>query len=176
MEEGRKPGAGIMEADEHPVTTVFTVQPSLHPRYSTNRVSWRVTIVGERAVTPHLVVRFMILGFVECRWWNDGIVKTVVTWRSSASMIPVPGYQEKTPDDELQKIPHTKARNSSLNRDTNPHSSSDRLVGLAVKASASRAESPGFESRLRRDFSGSSHTSDLKNWHSGGYPARRLAL
>ena len=31
-----------------------------------------------------------------------------------------------------------------------------------VKASASRAEDPGFESRLHRDFSGSSHTSDLK--------------
>ena len=29
-----------------------------------------------------------------------------------------------------------------------------RLVGLAVKASASRAEGPGFESRLRRDFFG----------------------
>ena len=37
-----------------------------------------------------------------------------------------------------------------------------RLAGLVVKASASRAEDPGFESRLRRDFSGSSHTSDLK--------------
>ena len=31
-----------------------------------------------------------------------------------------------------------------------------------VKASASRAENPGFESRLRRDFSGSSHTSDFE--------------
>ena len=31
-----------------------------------------------------------------------------------------------------------------------------------VKASASRVEDPGFESRLRQDFSGSSHTSDLK--------------
>ena len=31
---------------------------------------------------------------------------------------------------------------------------SDRLVGLVVKASASRAEDPGFESRLGRDFSG----------------------
>ena len=31
-----------------------------------------------------------------------------------------------------------------------------------LEASASRAEDPGFESRLRRDFSGSSHTSDLK--------------
>ena len=37
-----------------------------------------------------------------------------------------------------------------------------RLVGLLVKASVFGAEDPGFESRLRRDFSGSSHTSDLK--------------
>ena len=37
-----------------------------------------------------------------------------------------------------------------------------RLVGLVVTASASRAEGPGFESHLRRDFPGSSHTSDLK--------------
>ena len=36
------------------------------------------------------------------------------------------------------------------------------IVGLVVKASASRAEDPGFESRLRRDFSGVEHTSDLK--------------
>ena len=36
------------------------------------------------------------------------------------------------------------------------------LAGLVVKASASRAEDPGFESRGRRDFSGSSHTSDLR--------------
>ena len=38
----------------------------------------------------------------------------------------------------------------------------DRLVGLVVKASASVAEDPVFESRLRGDFSGSSHTSDFK--------------
>ena len=37
----------------------------------------------------------------------------------------------------------------------------DRLAGLVVKASASGAEDPGFESRLRWDFSGSSHTSDF---------------
>ena len=30
----------------------------------------------------------------------------------------------------------------------------DRLAGLVVKASASGAEDPGFESRLRRDFPG----------------------
>ena len=38
----------------------------------------------------------------------------------------------------------------------------DRLVGFVVKAAASVAEDPGFESRLRRYFSGSSYTSDLK--------------
>ena len=37
-----------------------------------------------------------------------------------------------------------------------------RLDGLVVKASALRVEGPGFQSRLLRDFSGSSHTSDLK--------------
>ena len=54
--------------------------------------------------------------------------------------------------------------------------SPDRLVGLVVKASASRAEDSGFESRLRRDFSGVESYQRLKNWHSSGYPARRLAL
>ena len=38
----------------------------------------------------------------------------------------------------------------------------DHLIGQVVKASASGAEDPGFESHLRRDFSGSSHTGDLK--------------
>ena len=38
----------------------------------------------------------------------------------------------------------------------------DRLVDLVVKASASRAEDPGFESRLRRDISSSGHISGLK--------------
>ena len=33
------PGAGIMEADDRQVTTVFTVQPSFHHRHSTNPVS-----------------------------------------------------------------------------------------------------------------------------------------
>ena len=38
----------------------------------------------------------------------------------------------------------------------------DCLDGLVVKVSVSRAEDLGFESRLRRDFSGSSHASDSK--------------
>ena len=48
MTKSQRPGGGIMEADDRQVTTVFTVQPSFHHRHSTNRVSWSVTIVGER--------------------------------------------------------------------------------------------------------------------------------
>ena len=41
--------------------------------------------------------------------------------------------------------------------------SRDQLVGLVVKASALRAEDPGYDSRLHcGDFSGLSATSDLK--------------
>ena len=50
------------------------------------------------------------------------------------------------------------------------------LVGLVVKASASKAEDPGFESRLRRDFFRVESYSWLNNWHSSGYPAWRLVL
>ena len=39
----------------------------------------------------------------------------------------------------------------------------DHLAGHVVKASTSRVEDPGFESRLFRNFSKSSHTSDLKS-------------
>ena len=39
---------------------------------------------------------------------------------------------------------------------------SDRLVGLVVRASTSRAEDPGFVFHMQRDFSGSCHTSDLR--------------
>ena len=42
------------------------------------------------------------------------------------------------------------------------HKGNDGLVGLVVEASASRVEGLGFESRLWWDFSGLSHTSDLK--------------
>ena len=43
-----------------------------------------------------------------------------------------------------------------------PFVSIDRLGGLELKASALGAQDPGFESRLRGDFSRLSHTCDLK--------------
>ena len=58
--------------------------------------------------------------------------------------------------------PHGFSARTARPRVSVPRQRKDRLVGLVVKASASRAEDPVFESRLRRSFSGSSHTTDLK--------------
>ena len=41
-----------------------------------------------------------------------------------------PDYPEKTTDDQLQKMPHTKAQRFKPNRDSNPHNS----IGKARKA------------------------------------------
>ena len=61
-------------------------KPSIMKRYHRRRTTrWCVTARSPTMVTLHDA------RFVECRWWNDGwTVKTVVTWRSSAFMIPVP--------------------------------------------------------------------------------------
>ena len=109
---GQRPGAGIMEADDRQVTTVFTVQPSFHDRPSANRVSWSVTIVGKRwgGVWPSLanVQSLLTSSFTDdgnASWcwvcqgpivehFDGWTVKTVVTWRSSASMIPAPGQSD----------------------------------------------------------------------------------
>ena len=71
----KRPGVGIMEADDRQVTTVFSVQPSLHHRHSTNGVLWSFVILGLSSADGGMTV---------------GLVKTVVTWRSSASMITGP--------------------------------------------------------------------------------------
>ena len=54
------------------------------------------------------------------------------------------------------------AMNLALVKLTMISPSAHRPVGLVVKASSLSAEDPVFESHLRRDFSGSSHTNDLK--------------
>ena len=48
----------------------------------------------------------------------------------------------------------TTAVANTITATTTVTSGSDHLVGLVVKASASRVEDPGFESRLHRDFFG----------------------
>ena len=57
--------------------------------------------------------------------------------------------------DTRGNLPRNKQRGSSP-------LASDRLFGLVVKASASRSEDPGFESPLRRDFSGVESYQQLK--------------
>ena len=53
-------------------------------------------------------------------------------------------------------------------RSAHPH----HLVSLVVRRPPRERKSPGSNPALAGIFSGSSHT----NWHSSGYPARRLAL
>ena len=50
-----------------------------------------------------------------------------------------------------------------------------RLVGLVVRRPPRERKIPGSSPVCAGIFSGSSHTSDSKNWHSSGYPSRRLA-
>ena len=261
-----------MEADDCQVTTVFSPtvipplaldRPSIMKRYHRRRTTkWGVTARSPTMVTFHDT------RFVECRWLNDGwTVKTVVTWRSLASMIPAPdvlflwGSQAWfLPEQQDCRVSCTRTcksrsryfeilawlfaevenkkkqkKHGSLTGIVEPRvgktctglwkwgtihiqvpasandgivalgkvlspvclqspydcprsgtnvglvelrsfPTSDRLVGLVVEASASRAEDPGFESRLRRDFFGVESYQWLKNWHSSGYPARSLAL
>ena len=68
-------------------STISTRQTEYHKGYHRQQTTrWGVSACSPTMVTLHGT------GFVECRWWNDGwTVKTVVTWRSSASMIPAPG-------------------------------------------------------------------------------------
>ena len=64
-------------------------KPSIMKRYHRRRTCSHTS--SRRSPT---MVTLHDTGFVECRWWNDGwTVKTVVTWRSSASMIPAPAVE-----------------------------------------------------------------------------------
>ena len=58
--------------------------------------------------------------------------------------------------------------------------SSYTLISLCIAGTprwpSGKAEDPKFESRLRRAFFGVESYQWLKNWHSSGYPARRLVL
>ena len=61
-------------------------KPSIMKRYHRRWTTrWGATACSPTMVTLHDT------RFVECWWWNDGrTVKTVVTWRSSTSMVPAP--------------------------------------------------------------------------------------
>ena len=77
-------------------------------------------------------------------------------------IIPCTHDKSVNKKDNYLSIPALHTTNLDHCRDLCNFLSFDRPVGHVVKASARKAEGPEFESRLRRDFSGSSHTSDLK--------------
>ena len=160
-------GTSIIEADDRQVTTVFTVQPSFHHRHWTNpsimkRYHRRWTCNHTSPRRSPMMVTLHDTGFVECRWWNDGwTVKTVVTWLSSASMMLAPGLKSSL--SFLQNSPSTKTLQLWQKLPPlPPQSPLPPPPPPRWPASTSGAEDPRFESHLRRDFSGSSHTSDLK--------------
>ena len=104
---------------------------------------------------------------------------------SSSSSSTVSGKLVETPCPCLYRSGHCVSHlyPALLHPQQNLVSQSRHLVLVCVpprwpsgKASASRAEDPGFKSRLRRDFFRVESYQWLKNWHSSGYPARRLAL
>ena len=99
------PGAGIMEADDRQVTTVFTVQPSFHHQHSTNQVSWSVTIVNERQNEVWLHIRwqwscFMILGLSSA---DDGMTAELWKLSSLAGRRP-PWYRPQVSSDPQHQL------------------------------------------------------------------------
>ena len=91
-------GPDIMEADNRRVTSLHSPtvippsvldEPSIMKRHRRRRTCSHIS--PRRSPT---MVTLYDTRFVGCRWWNNGwTVKTVVTWRSSASVIPAPGSQ-----------------------------------------------------------------------------------
>ena len=76
--------------------------------------------------------------------------------------ILTPGQPVTAPQTTRVLIPSKQLVSLDQERQGAIPESPDRLIDLVVKASSSRAADPGFDSGLRRGFSGSSHTSDVK--------------
>ena len=115
-----------MEADDRQVTTVS--QSNRHSTIGTRQTEYQEVLPSSANVQSHLTLSFAddgnALWYSVCRMpmveWRLDCVETVVTWRSSASMIPAPGVDSRTHHGE------------------------------------------GEGGGGKGDFSGSSHTSDLK--------------
>ena len=81
--------------------------------------------------------------------------------KACAYLLPVSGFVKRT-GYGVSQVTFTRLTQFLDPHDRRLSSTGHRLTGQVVKAFASGAEDPGFESRLRQDFSWSSHTSDLK--------------
>ena len=101
--QARKPEAGIMEADKTTKWRQFS-QSNRHSTISTRQTQYHEALPSSVNVQPHLTSSFAddsnASWYSVCRVTvvDDGwTVKTVVTWRSSASMIPAPDVLTVTP-------------------------------------------------------------------------------
>ena len=91
-------------------------------------------------------------------WHNFGLITTKLRFTVSTEMFPSAVRDVFTVSCwwRAKYVTHLVAPVTSFSPTVN------RLAGPVVKASTSGAEDQGFESRLQRDFSAPSHTSDLK--------------
>ena len=124
--------------------------------YKVANTNWQTNVLDSRKVTQLNLLRLKSLKFpIQTNVHAAQVLKPPIT---------------------LAALPHLRRFEAPDMAQSSGCPQEDRLVGLVVKASASRAEGPGFESRLRRDFFGVESHQGLKNWHFSGYPARHLAL
>ena len=110
----------------------FTVQPSFH--HCTRQTEYHEALTSSANDEVRCDCKFADDGnaswysgrFVECRWWNDGrTVKTVVNWRSSASMIPTPG--------RVKQVTYTDTLAANLPKAMSSIASSNRTGWLGVE-------------------------------------------
>ena len=95
---GRRPSSDDSFHNPTAIPTSALDKPSIMKRYHRRRTCSHTS--PRRSPT---MVTLNDIRFVECRWWNDGwTVKTVVTWRPSASMIPAPGVWEVSAQKGIQ--------------------------------------------------------------------------
>ena len=110
----------------------------------TNNLFYFGLMLGSAQLSGNRFLNFGILAFLET---PSTIVALFVMTRSVDHALTILSLRQ------AHNIIKVGTRSASVGLLT-PLCSGDRLVGLAVKASTSRAEDPVFESRLRRDFSG----------------------
>ena len=91
------------------------------------------------------MVTFHDSRFVESRWWNDGwTVKTVVTWRWSACMIPAPDMHAVQLDGHRQHQGNEADRHQRVHAGEQESRRGRKRAGLGMKSAGSlKTQRPG---------------------------------
>ena len=131
-----------------PFTAVMLASRGISTVWTTSTCSYGILMISCRRKMPHFPQEKTLFGNIKVWQAYHNFVHLVLSQRSAA-------WTQNSLYNCLLSWPYIRIctwRILQLNR----------LVGLVVKASASRAEDPGFDSACARIFSGSSHTSDSK--------------